>query len=286
MHGLRLFPSLFALSLALFAPAPAAHAAQSYDNCTGFIRTLPAAIRTPGVWCLAENLNTAMVSGVAIDIQANHVTLDCNDFRISGMAAGEATTAIGIRARERLNATVRHCNVRGFYTGVALSGGGHVLEDSRIDTSTLMGVDAAGDGTVVQRTRVTDTGGSSVKMGIAIGIRAIGAVDLLDNTVAGVAPSEDMGGKAVAYGIRTHSLTGTVAGNRVRGLAAYGPGSARGISNHDNGRVMLRDNDLTGNGTGLGISCSDAMGAAMDNMVAGFATALTGCTAERNLLLP
>ena len=44
------------LVLALAAAAPAAQAAESYDNCTGFIDSLPATISTHGVWCLRKNL--------------------------------------------------------------------------------------------------------------------------------------------------------------------------------------------------------------------------------------
>ncbi|HEY0661599.1 MAG TPA: hypothetical protein VGD21_09825, partial [Lysobacter sp.] len=62
------------------APAPA-QAAQSYDNCTGFIDSLPATITTQGTWCLRKDLSTAMSSGNAITIATNNVTIDCNDFK-------------------------------------------------------------------------------------------------------------------------------------------------------------------------------------------------------------
>ena len=67
------------------------------------------------MWCLRHDLSTSIVSGQAIDIQANNVAIDCNDFKIGGLAAGNGSMAVGIHALTRQNATVRHCNIRGFY---------------------------------------------------------------------------------------------------------------------------------------------------------------------------
>src|SRR5688500_8114044 len=88
-----------------FLPAQAL-AAESYQNCAGFIDTLPAVITSQGVWCLRKDLSTAMIAGAAIDIQANNVTIDCNDFKVGGLAAGAATNAYGV-STFALNATLR-----------------------------------------------------------------------------------------------------------------------------------------------------------------------------------
>jgi len=98
-------------------PHPA-DAAQSYDNCTGFITSLPATISTQGTWCLNKDVSTAVTSGAAITIAANNVTLDCNDFKLGGLAAGLTTQAVGVYALDRFNISVRHCNIRGFYFGI------------------------------------------------------------------------------------------------------------------------------------------------------------------------
>ncbi len=71
-----------------------AHAAESYDNCTGFIDSVPATITTQGTWCLRKNLATNITTGNAITIATNNVTIDCNDFKIGGLAAGSASRAI------------------------------------------------------------------------------------------------------------------------------------------------------------------------------------------------
>ena len=89
--------------------SPASTAAESYDSCTGFIESLPATISTQGVWCLRRNLATAMTSGNAITITVNNVTIDCNDFKIGGLAAGDESKTVGIAADDVLNATVRQC---------------------------------------------------------------------------------------------------------------------------------------------------------------------------------
>src|SRR6185369_2787721 len=85
---------LVMLGLLLGTPR-AASAAESYDNCTGFITTLPAVITTQGTWCLKQDLATAITSGNAITINTGNVTIDCNDFKLGGMSAGLATQAIG-----------------------------------------------------------------------------------------------------------------------------------------------------------------------------------------------
>jgi hypothetical protein len=41
-----------------------------------------------GVWCLRKDQSTANTSGSAITINTNNVTVDCNDFKIGELAAG------------------------------------------------------------------------------------------------------------------------------------------------------------------------------------------------------
>src|SRR5690606_3094851 len=145
--------------LAGLSAVPGKANAETYATCTGFIDSLPATISTQGVWCLRKNLSTAITEGSAIVIATNNVTIDCNGFKVGGLAGGEYTLAMGIRATDRQNVTVRHCNVRGFYCGVQLSGAGHLVEDSRFDNSSYAGIYVRGDNNLVRRNRVYDTGG-------------------------------------------------------------------------------------------------------------------------------
>jgi hypothetical protein len=74
-----------ALALTPGSLAPrAARAAESYDNCTGFITSLPATVSTEGAWCLKQDLSTAIASGNAITISSNNISIDCHDFKLDG----------------------------------------------------------------------------------------------------------------------------------------------------------------------------------------------------------
>jgi len=157
---------MFLVFALLFGAMRTAHAAESYDNCTGFVTSLPAVISTQGTWCFKQDLATSITNGNAITIAANNVTLDCNDFKLGGLAAGVGTHAYGIYGggygAGRSNITIRHCNVRGFYIGVyfeGTNGGGHTIEDNRFESNTYFGLQVEGDGSVVRRNRIFDTDG-------------------------------------------------------------------------------------------------------------------------------
>ncbi|WP_245156421.1 right-handed parallel beta-helix repeat-containing protein [Agrilutibacter solisilvae] len=229
-------------ALALLAPVLAlavtsAQAAESYDNCTGFIDSLPVSINTQGVWCLRQDLSTAVSSGAAILIATNNVTIDCNDFKIGGLGAGTATQTAGIRAVARQNAVVRRCNLRGFLRGVEFTGagGGHVVHDNRFNGITGTGLHVEGEGSVVQRNLLTDTGGSTFDGSAATAIFTSANVDVIANTISGVLPAGGGSGNGIAYGIRTSANTGgTIAGNRIRGLVAAG--SRGGLRHQQHGQ--------------------------------------------------
>jgi hypothetical protein len=275
--------SCLRLLLAILLSAPfAAQAAESYDNCTGTISALPAVIATQGTWCLKGDLSTNITSGSAISINTNNVTIDCNNFKLGGLAAGAGTSTYGISASTRLNATVRHCNIRGFYVGVFLfgvGGGGHAVEDNRFDNNTRISIFVQGDGSVVQRNRVFDTGGSSLTGTPNIyGIATQYSVDVLDYTVSGVTATTGAGG--YAFGIAPDSnLDGRVIGNGVRGLLKDGAGHAYGIYNSNSGRISIRDNDIVGDGAvdSTGVLCATATGSARDNVISSFGTAIDTC---------
>ncbi|QSX79083.1 right-handed parallel beta-helix repeat-containing protein [Agrilutibacter solisilvae] len=173
------------LTAVLLVPGHAM-AAGSYDNCRGFIDTLPATISGEGTWCLRKHLYTSQVSGNAITVGVENVTIDCNGFRVSGLGAGAATQATGIRGLQR-GATVRGCRVEGFATGIAV-GGGSLVEDNSVEMSTQVGIDAYGraDGGVarVRRNRVLDTGVGTIRTYV-YGIKGYRA-RIEDNQVLGL----------------------------------------------------------------------------------------------------
>ncbi len=279
-----------ALLLGGLSLVPPAQAAESYDNCTGFIDSLPATISTQGTWCLRQNLSTNIANGDAVTIATNNVTIDCNDFRIGGLAAGKGSNATGIYAHDRQNLTVRRCGVRGFRTGIRVNlGAGHSLEDNRLDNNLSYGIHATNvENSLVRNNRIYDTGGR-LSGNSAYGIHA--SADIVGNTIAGlyadVAGGTLMGIHATGDGTRVH-------GNNVSGFdTATGDGgsvwSIIGIQTHGRWNMRVSGNHIAGsmsaaNNSGTGISGSVGRRFCVDNTVAGFTTNITSsCISSGNL---
>jgi hypothetical protein len=265
------------LSLALLAGvcAAQAHAAESYDNCLGYVDALPATISTQGVWCLRADQATAITAGNAIEIAANNVTLDCNGYKLGGLGAGAGTNASGIYAAAgRLNATVRNCNVRGFRFGIQFLGDGHRIEANRIDGNTEFGIVTVGDGNQVLDNLVYGTGGRPGEVS-AYAIWATGqSARVIGNDIEGVDPG-GVGGDKVSYGI--YAENSLVADNRITGLVVGGAGAARGIILY--GRSVTRGNlllqfDPVAGTTGI---WGNADSACHGDSIKGYATAFTLC---------
>jgi parallel beta-helix repeat protein len=270
--------------LAAAGLSPAAHAAESYDNCTGFIDAVPTTISTQGTWCLRHDLATAITSGSAITIAANNVVIDCNHFKLGGLAAGAGTGAYGIYAQDRHNATVRQCAIRGFHIGIYFygtatvtgPGSGHLIEDNRLDQNIWMGISLAGDNNRVQRNRVYDTGNAPYAS-TSWGINADNA-EVIDNTVAGVHAT---GSANNAIGIYLEGWGIEARGNQVRDLVPAGSGVAIGISNN------FGTTNFTGNwvssilavaGTGIVAKSGLPKSTCRDNTVVNFAVGIaTNC---------
>jgi hypothetical protein len=220
--------------------------AGSYDSCTGFIDSLPATISTAGNWCLRGHRYTSIIAGAAITIAANHVTVDCNDFRVSGLGAGAATAAVGIdtglpgMGPPLRHVVVRNCRVQGFWTGIRVRGPANRVERNHIDASTFTGLHVIGAESgfiVVRGNRITDTGGRPLQTE-AFGIDAVRA-RIEDNTVSGVVPAGANGARSPT-GIRVS--TGLVQRNRITGLVASDGGRATGVQATVNAEV--RDNEI------------------------------------------
>jgi hypothetical protein len=193
------------------------------------------------VYCLTHDLTTSISAGKAIDIQTNNVTIDCNGYKIGGLAAGTSSTAVGINANNtRLNLVVRNCGIRGYQYGILFGGGaGHLIEDNRLDNNLSVGIRVAGENSRVQRNRVYDTGGF-VGANNAIGIYV--NADVIDNTVDGVFTNA---GANFPYGIVMEGAGTDARGNLVRGLLTQSGGITIGI------QVQANDVTLDGNRVSL-----------------------------------
>jgi parallel beta-helix repeat protein len=288
MAPIRLLAVLALLACGVFV-SRGAQAAESYDNCTDFVDSVPATITTQGIWCLRKDLSTAIVSGAAITIAAHNVTLDCNGFKLGGLAAGNESQARGIFAGQRLNATVRDCSIRGFLYGVFLSGGaGHLLEGNRLDNNLVIGLYvSAASNSIIRNNRVYDTGGYPDNNDRS-GIYAYGgdSIEITDNTVAGVVGTggyyNDVAGIYRGNYIQNGDYAGThITGNRVSGLMPTGAGKlAHGFQNGNYGGtdsiVLFAGNHLVMTvpvAGSTGIDCNYSGISIRDNTVMGFPTA-------------
>lgn len=240
--------------LAALAWARPAAAAESFHTCTGTITTLPAVITTPGTWCLATDLGTSITTGTAISVNTNNVTIDCNNFRIGGLAAGLATQTIGINADTRTNITVRNCNIRGFWYGVNMGGDGALAENNRFDGNTWVSLGIGGEGSTARGNRILNTGGSTYVIANqvkAVGLYSNGNVEIYDNVVNGARARADTNG--FAFGINSiNNVSGSVYRNQVKNIYADGTGYANGISFFGStGRITVFENNVIGLGSGV-----------------------------------
>ena len=257
---------------ALFALSNVARSAESYDNCAGFIDSVPTTIATQGVWCLRKDLSTAITSGSAITIATNNVTIDCNDFKLGGLAAGDSSMAVGIYGLNRQNATVRHCNVRGFHYGIYLTGAGHLVEDNRLDNNLDYGIAVFGENNRVRRNAVYDTGGYP---GLRFSYGIYASADIIDNTVVGVF---GLGANAAPIGIKASGPGTDVSGNQIRGLLPTGTGKANGIMASESA-ITASGNRITSENTTAGVGIFGGFNdvACTGNIVINYQTAYDNC---------
>lgn len=189
--------------------------------------SLPATISTQGLFCLTGNLATAQTSETVINITANNGTLDLNGFKLGGQAAGSATNTVGIFSVAN-NVTIKNGIVRGFSTGIDLRGRGAVVEDLLVDQNTNIGILVAGQGAIVRRNQVVDTGGSTANLNVeALGIEVQGLGSLIEHNVVADLTATGTGNE---FGILVGGAHSLVRENFITDTAKpTGGGTSRGI---------------------------------------------------------
>jgi parallel beta-helix repeat protein len=262
------------LAAGIFGPARA-----ETTECVN-ITSLPAVITSQGNYCLKQDLSTVIATGAAIAINTNNVTLDCNNWKIGGAAAGLGTNARGIGASNRLNITIRNCGIRGFYAGIELlDGAGHLVEDNRLDQNTFVGIQLRGDGNVVRHNRIVDTGGrpeSSASYGINIYSGSSGTL-VRDNIIINVTATA---ASSLAFGMRFGGIGHEIAQNLFSNILAGAGGTAYGTYGAAGAVASLRDNTAFNPAAtaGVGIDGGDSASHCKGNSVHGFNSGQAYCT--------
>ncbi len=269
----------------LVAPVGQAWAAKSFDGCTGYVTALPVRLATPGTWCLKQDLTSSGVQDSVVEIAADGVTLDCKDF---GLTGGGNSYSIGVNADGYSQLVVRNCRLSGFFAAMIISNrtGAQVrgiqVENNRL-THNSRGIYVFGQGDI-RGNIIMDTGGWEPSMqDLSFGILAMGAVDVIDNTIAGVrslAPN-------AAEGIIASWNAGSITANRIRGVVANDE-SGHGTTHYSAGIVglagsVVRDNVLSTQVAqeSIGIRCDDTSSALVGNVINGYAVATRGCKPGR-----
>lgn len=276
-------------ALLLLSLSPTQAHAESFATCSGYITTVPAVITAQGTWCLSKDLASTMQNGNLIQVNVNNVNIDCNGYKIGGLAAGKGTQTVGISATNRLNVSVRNCAIRGFRTAIDMTGvnsSGNVIENNRLDNNTQIGANIEGSGSRVRGNTINDTGGTTIS-NFSRALQVGADVDVLDNLIDGVLPGNGPGELTdqSAIGVFLYSTGAVLRDNRIRNVDAGEGGKAYGILVTGDGLNRAANNDLFGMGVAnsWGSFCTYAKSLSLsDNYLGNWNVATIGCANDGN----
>ena len=280
------------LSLAAqFAPGEV-QAQNTAPPCTP-IASLPAVISQQGNYCLAANATLNITSGQAIKIDADNVTLDCQNYSITNSAVSATGSSAAIRATSRFNLLIRNCRILGGFTdgiyvhmplGSPTSSFYNRIEDNYVAGPFRYGILGSGSAIEVRGNKVYDIGGhqNSSAYGIRIGGSSVSAYKFQvveNNLVAGTnSPSGN------AFGIYSDNSLGSMfIGNRISGTTGFGPNyRSYGIRVASGEANTFRDNIINGGGRDneIGIQTPANGGPCFDNQIRVSMEPTVGCNAE------
>ena len=245
------------------------------------INSVPTTISSPGVYCLDRHLGTGIVSGAAITIASDDVTLDLGGFTLAG-TAGPTSTAFGIHAVGRQNVTIRDGTVRGFEEGISLSGGSNnLVERIRAVGNQLRGIgNVGGERNIVRHSQALETPGR-LATGFPPSALAVGGTGsrALDNDVFGFPGLGGPGGDLVGVGIAVGGSGVVVQGNRIGNPSGAGP-SFGIVVDPGSADVLVIDNRITTVGTGIDAPFGAAR--CRDNFFASVGTLMDVCDSAGN----
>lgn len=250
------------------------------QDCTEIV-SVPVTITVPGHYCLKRDLSYSLQYGSAILIEANHVTINLNGFKLGGLAGGPTARAIGISSYGQRNIIVRNGTVRGFFYNVALGGSddsnlttGHIVENVRSENARSVGISVSGWRAIVRDNFIVNTTNSSWNSMIGIEIfRSRGSV-VSDNVISGVLA------ETAATGIVIRDAEGVlIDSNKIYDLEPF---YSRAINSMSGSHIVVNRNIISNltflrDGVNLENTTSDVC---LDNLALGSGTAYVGCEAQ------
>jgi parallel beta-helix repeat protein len=217
--------------------------------CT-VIDALPYDITGPGLYCLEQDL---AVDGSAININADHVVLDCNGHRLSSLSPGLYNGVTG--GSNRQDVVVRSCVVEDFGGGIYLAGNGdpgahgNVVEGNTVLRSGGYGIQVWGSNNRIEHNRVS--GNTGANNGEADGIVLIGAGNngccnqVRDNVVSDFRPPLPNSFNFDTTGISFDGLQNTeITGNTVTGLYAPTGRTVHAIESQGSSNSLIARNTV------------------------------------------
>jgi len=251
-------------------------------QCTE-ITSIPTVITEQGIYCLKNNLASSETNIKAIDIQTSNVTIDFNEFKLGGLAAGANTQSTGIYAMGRKNIILRNGNIRGFQTGLLLEapsgdispGGGHVVENNRFDSNKRVAVNVEGIGNVIRGNIINATGGSTAELAFGMLVTGPG-MEVVNNKING---THSEGSVSSASGIFMDDAEGAIVKyNHISNTISEG--DSFGIIMDGGDQILLQGNVVINSDQqgSIGISNEGAASAVCrDNTILNFSNGLIDC---------
>jgi len=245
------------------------------------IATVPITLGVAGNYCLVKDMSRFISTGSAIAIAADDIHINLRGFRLDGSLAASGSQADGIAASGRRGIVVENGTISGFYRGIFLDDAspftsfrGHRIDRIQAKGNTYAGLWVAGRGSLVRRSQVLDTGGTTVN-GLdtdAFGIASFGAENrVLDNDVFNVFAA----GSGSASAIEASSASSSVFKKNRIGRATFG---LRLISST---AALVQQNRFSSLGWGV-LFEPGSSGRFRDNLSAGVGTPYSGGTDAGN----
>jgi hypothetical protein len=241
----------------------------SAQSCVA-ISSLPKTITAPGNYCLGVNHTLTMTTGNAINIAANDVVLDCQNFTIRNLATANNGTSNAINITNRNSVTVKNCRIiGGFATGIWAYQNNTLptqnyyinLLDNYIAGTYWYGILAYGSAIEIRNNRIYDVSGQVNNFAMAIRVAGSPGYPrfhvVTDNVIAGPRSTYNN-----AYGVYSdNSVGGIFTNNRIHAPMASNP-AFRGYGFRIGGYAnRITDNHVTGtadtNETGIFAATAD-----------------------------